>query len=945
VSSGDVPIPTFAESDALGLDAVHRELLGRREEQRRLAALLHGAREGQAGVLVLRGDAGIGKSALLGAIAKNADGFCICRAAGVESEMELAYAGLQQLCGPINERSVELTPLHRSVLDQVFGLTEGAPPERFLVGIAALELVATAAKQQPVVWLIDDAQWIDQASMQAIGFVARRLLAERVLILIATRDNGDDSDDSDNGDDNDKNELAGLPELRIGGLTNGDARRLFDSVVSGPTDPLVRDRIISETRGNPLALLELPRAWTTAELVEGLSESSGIPLTGRLESAFAKRLRALPPDTQTLLALAAAEPTGDPALLWSAAQRLGLDWSAAAPAERAGLIEIGQGVYFRHPLVRAAAYRSAPLEKRLEVHRTLAELADPIHDADRRAWHWACSTVGHDEKIAAELERTAGRARARGGLLAAAALLERAALLTPHGERRADRTLAAARAKRDAGAFESALRLLAVVDAVPGSELRTALTEQLRGKIAFDQRRSSEAAELLFSAAQRMEQFAPLAARDMHLEALAAAVWAAGPGDRALVAKAAQAARATASAEHPPRTADLVLDAIATRMTDGYAAATPALTAALDALRSHGLGSDDADDLLWLTGNRLAGLIATEAWDHEAAFALAKRQVTVARASGALVQLQFALNFLANNVIVTGDLRGASALLEEERLLSAITRVSPNRTMLIDALRGDADRTVPQIQSMIEAAVKGGHGRIIFFAHYVAAVLYNGLGRHADALAHARQVIEADALGFQAFAAGELAEAASREGDDELLSSMSTWMQARAAATPTEWALGMSARIQALNAGDADAEALYRASIDHFGKTQLRIELARSQLLYGEWLRRERRRLDARVELRAALRLFREFGVDAFGDRAQVELEATGEHARPRAADTAPQLTPQESQVARLAAAGLTNREIAARLFIGQSTVEYHLVKVFRKLDVRSRTQLAHLKL
>jgi DNA-binding CsgD family transcriptional regulator len=930
VTSGHVPDPVLADSDALGLDAARRELLGRREEQRRLAALLHGAREGQAGVLVLRGEAGIGKSALLDDLAKNADGFCICRAGGVESEMELPYAGLQQLCGPLTEYSAELTTLHRNVLEQVFGLTEGAPPERFLVGIAALDLVATVAKKQPVVWLIDDAQWIDQASMQAIGFVGRRLLAERVVILIATRDVSD------------ADELAGLPEFLIGGLNTEDARRLFDSVVAGPTDALVRDRIISETRGNPLALLELPRAWTTAELVEGLSETAGISLTGRLESAFAKRLRELPPDTQTLLALAAAEPTGDPALLWSAAQRFGLDWSAAAPAERAGLFEVGQGVYFRHPLVRAAAYRCAPLEKRLEVHRTLAELADPIRDADRRAWHWACSTVGHDEKIAAELERTAGLARARGGLLAAAALLERAALLTPHGDRRADRTLAAARAKRDAGAFESALRLLSVVDTDPRPEQRTALAEQLRGKIAFDQRRTSEAAELLLSAAQRIAPFAPRAARDIHLEALAAAVWSAGPGDRELVARAAQAARAAAPAEDPPRTADLVLDAIATRVTEGFAAATPALTAALDAIRNHGLGSDGADDLLWLTGNRLAGLIATEAWDHEASLALASRQVRVARESGALVQLQFALNFLANNVIVTGDLRAASALLEEERLLSAITLVSPNRTMLIDALRGDTDRTVPLIQAMIETAVKSGQGRVIFFAHYAAAVLYNGLGRHSDALAHARQVIESDALGFQAFAAGELAEAASRVGDTELLAYMSTWMQARAAATPTEWALGMSARIRALAATDPDD--LYQESIVHFGKTQLRIELARSRLLYGEWLRRERRRLDARVELRAALRLFRELGVEAFGDRAQIELEATGERVRPRAADSEAALTAQESQVARLAAQGLTNREIAARLFIGESTVEYHLVKVFRKLDVRSRTQLAHLR-
>ena len=931
MTSGHVQHPAFAES-AFRLDAVGRELLGRHGEQRRLAALLHEAREGRAGVLVLRGEAGIGKSALLSDLAQSADDFCLCRTGGVESEMELAYAGLQQLCRPLTGHNAELTALHRNVLDQVFGLTQGVPPERFLVGITALDLMATAAQKQPIAWLIDDAQWIDQASMQAITFVARRLLAERAVILIAIRDVSDE------------NELAGLPELRLSGLNTEDAGRLFDLVVSGPTDPVVRDRIISETRGNPLALLELPRASTTAELVEGLSGAAGIPLAGRLECAFAKRLRDLPPDTQTLLALAGAEPTGDPALLWRAAQRLGLDWSAAAPAERAGLLEVGQGVYFRHPLVRAAAYRGAPLEKRLEVHRILAEVTDPIHDADRRAWHWACSTVGHDEEIAAELERTAGRARARGGLLAAAALLERAVLLTPHGDRRADRTLAAAKAKREAGAFQSALRLLSVADTEPRSALRTALAEQLRGKIAFDQRRSSEAAELLLSAAQRTEPFAPRAARDMHLEALAAAIWAGGPGDRELAVKAAHAARAKPWAENPPRTSDLVLDAIASRVTEGYVAAAPALAAALDAIRDYGLGSDDADDLLWLTGNRLAGLIATEAWDYEAGLALAERQVSVARKSGALVQLQFALNFLANHVIVSGDLRSAETLLEEERLLSTVTLVTPNRTMLIDALRGDTDRTVPLIQAMIETGITSGHGRVAFFAHYAAAVLYNGLGRHADALAHARQVIESDALGVQTLAAGELAEAASREGDAELLSYMSTWMQVRAAATPTEWALGMSARIQALGAGDTDADALYQESIVHFGRTQLRIELARSQLLYGEWLRRGRRNLDARVQLRAALRLFQDFGVEAFGNRARIELEATGERTRPPTADSEAQLTPQESQVARLAAQGLTNREIAARLFIGQSTVEYHLVKVFRKLDVRSRTQLAHVR-
>jgi DNA-binding CsgD family transcriptional regulator len=908
--------------------ANQRELFGRQEERGRLTALLGSARAGHAGVLVLRGDAGIGKSALLDDVATHAEDFYVCRASGVESEMELPYAGLQQLCVPLAGHTSALTELHGRVLNHVFGRSEGAAPERFLVGIAALDLVATAAQDQPVVWLIDDAQWIDQVTMQAIAFVARRLLAERVVILIATRDSSEEGT------------LAGLPELSVGGLRGDDAGRLFDSVISGPMDPLVRDRIIAETRGNPLALLELPRAWTTAELVEGISESAGIPLTSKLEFAFTKRVRELPADTQTLLALAAAEPTGDPALLWSAARLLGLDWTTAAPAERAGLLEIGQRVYFRHPLVRAAAYRSAPLESRLEVHRVLAEVADPVQDPDRRAWHRAWSTVGPDDQIALELERAADRAKARGGLLAAAALLERAALLTPAGEHRANRTLGAARAKRDAGAFDSALRLLSIVDAEPPSELRAALVDQLRGKIAFDQRRSSEAAELLLAAAQKIEPFAPRASRDMHLEALAAAVWAGGPGQSELVAKAARAALATRSDEGEQRSADLVLHAIATRVIEGHAAAGPALRAALIAIRDHGLRAED-DDLLWLTGNRLAGLIATEAWDYEAGLALAERQVRVARESGALVQLQFALNFLANHVIVSGDLRAASTLLEEERLLSTMTQVVPNRTMLIAALRGDSERTVPLVEAMIETAISNGHGRVIFFAHYAAAVLYNGLGRHAEALAHARQVVESDALGFQTFAVGEFAEAAARQGDTELLSYVETWMRVRAATTPTDWALGMAARVQALNADGAEADQLYKESIAQFSKTRLRIELARSQLLYAEWLRRQGQRGEARDQASVAYDALTEMGVTSFAERARREVSASAGRRSARSSNAeSVHLTSQELQIAQLVQRGLSNKEVGGRLYLSPRTVEWHLRNIFSKFGISSRRHL-----
>jgi DNA-binding CsgD family transcriptional regulator len=925
-------VPYSAGGVTASSEAAHPELLGRTEERQWLADLLRTARDGHGGAVVLRGEAGIGKSALLEDLADKAQDFCICRAVGVESEMELAYAGLQQLCGPVIDRLADLPTIHRNALEKVFGLSTGSPPDRFLIGLAVLDLVATVTQEQPLMWLVDDAQWLDRSSIQTLGFAGRRLLAERFVIVIAARDAGEDGD------------LAGLSEIGLGGLSTEEAGKLLDSVVIGPTDPPVRDRIIAETRGNPLALLELPRAWTTAELVEGLSESPREPLTGHLELAFAKRLAELPPDTQTFLALAAAEPTGDAALLWSAAQQLGLDWSAAAPAEVAGLIEFGPRVYFRHPLVRAAAYRAAPTQKRLEVHRVLAEVTDPIRDADRRAWHRASSTVAHDEGIAVELEQSAGRAKARGGLLAAAALLERAALLTPDGARRADRTLAAAKAKRDAGALEAALRLLCDVELEPPSELRSALAEQLRGKIAFDQRRGAAAAELLMSAAQRLEPFDSRLARDTYLEALAAAVWASGVDGRELVRKVAEAARAAPPADESPRTADLLLDALASRVTEGYEAAAPTLTKALAAARSHVIGADDVESLLWLAGNRAAGIIATEAWDYETGRALAERQVAVARDSGALVQLQFALNFLANNVVLTGDIRAAAALVEEERLLSTMTRVAPvgYSSMLLDAFRGDAARAIPVISATIETATEDGQGRIVAFAHYVGAVLYNGLGRHAEALDCARRVIEWDALGYQTLAAAELAEAASREGDTVLLADISAWVRARAAATPTEWALGIAARVQALDADAPDAaDALFRASLEHLAKTPLRVELARSHLLYGEWLRRGGSRGDARDHLAIAHDALSDMGIGAFAERARRELSATtGRRTRRYLDAPSTQLTSQERQIAHLVQQGLSNPEIGGRLFLSPRTIEWHLRNIFGKVGVSSRRQL-----
>ena len=908
-------------------------LIGRRHELTTLAALVEDARAGRSGVLVLRGEAGIGKSALLDDVALRAQGFVVARVAGVESEMELPYAALQQLCRPFSERMPGLPAPQRDALEAAFGLTAGPPRDRYLVGLALLQLVAAFADERPVLCVIDDAQWLDRVSVQAIAFVARRLLAEPILFVVAVRDSADDSD------------WAGMPQIRLRGLDDADAAALFDSVVTGPTDPRVRDRIIAESRGNPLALLELPRSWTTAELVEGVGASDVGRLTENLEKEFAERLRSLPTDTRRLLTLAAAEPVGDPTLLWRAAEQLGLSWNATSAAEAAGLIEVGARVCFRHPLVRAAAYRIASSRERLDVHAALASVTDPVLDPDRRAWHRANSTVAQDDQIADELEHSAARAKLRGGLLAASALLERSALLTREAGERADRTLAAARAKRDAGALDAALRLLPAVEAEPASDLRRASAEHLRGQIAFDQRRGGDAARLLLSAARRFEPFDARLARDTYLEALEAAILEGGSGGDANAAAAAEAARDASPSGETHRPADVILDALAVRLTDGYVAAAPLLVRALASVKTFYADTEDADRVLGMAGTRAAGIIANEVWDYDAGRMLLERQVWAARESGALVQLQCALNFLALRLVLEGEVEAAAALVAEDEHLSHMTGFPPlgYSSLLLEAFRGDEARMSPLIATTADAAAEQGERRTGTLADYAAAVLHNGLGHHARALECARRVFERDVLGYQTLAAPELAEAASRSGDSDTLAEVRAWISERAHATPTDWALGMDARIQALATVGAAAESHYRNAIDRLSKTSLRVELARTYLLYGEWLRREGRRGDAREQLRIAHDTFASMDLAAFAERARRELLATGEKIRKRSEPAVGTLTAQEMQIARLVRRGLSNPEIGTRLFISPRTVEWHLRNVFGKFGVSSRRQLRDL--
>ena len=904
-------------------------LRGRRAELGVLNGLVEAVRAGESRVLVVYGEPGVGKTALLDHLARRASGCRVVRAAGVQSEMELAFAGLHQLCAPMLDHLEAIPVPQREAVRVAFGLGAGPVPDRFLVGLAVLGLLSEVAGERPLVCVVDDEQWLDRASAQVLGFVARRLAAEPVGLVFAARLPGD--------------ELTGLPELAVKGLPEGDARALLASVLAGPLDARVRDQMVAETRGNPLALLELPRGLTPAELAGGFGLPATVPLLGRIEESFRRRIEDLPKESRLLVLIVAAEPTGDSSLVWRAAGRLGIGVQAAAPAAEAGLVEFGAQVRFRHPLVRSAAYRLASAQDLQEVHRALAEATDPAADPDRRAWHRAQATAVPDEDVATELEYSADRAQARGGLAAAAAFLERAAILTADPIRRAQRLLAAARAKRDAGALDAALGLLVAVEAGPLGQLQTAEVEHMRGQIALDQRRGNDAARLLLSAGRRLEPLNVALAREAYLEALwEAAMWAGDLDIPGGARAAAEAALGAPPGPAPPRVADVLLDAFARRLTEGHAAAAPELARALELVLALDLGTDETGRWLWLAGGRISQIIALELWDIESWHALATRQAQFARGAGALVHLQFALNYLARAHLLAGDLATAALMIEEDRLIAEATGNPPvahNAMMMLAAWRGWEREASELIEASMQGATARGLGRLASFAAYASAVLNNGLGRHDAACDVARQAFDRDQLGYGPLVIPELAEAASRTGDVALVTAALEWLSERTRAMPTEWALGIEARIRAL-LSDGEAEPYYRESIERLGRTRVRAELARGHLLYGEWLRRERRRGEAREHLRTAHQMLDAMGIGAFAERARRELLATGEAARKRTVETAVELTAQEAQVARLARAGLSNPQIGARLFISTRTVQYHLGKVFAKLGISSRGQL-----
>jgi len=897
-------------------------LRGRAGECALLDDFVSAIRRGESRSLVLRGEAGIGKTALLEHMSAAASDLTVIRAVGVESEMELAYASLHQLCAPLLDRLARLPAPQRQAMEIVFGLSAGGAPDRFLVGLAVLSLFAAVAEERPLLCVVDDAQWLDRTSGLTLAFVARRLLAEPVGIVFAAREPAE--------------ELRHIPELEVQGVRNGDARALLNSAVRFKLDEAVRDRIVAETRGNPLALLELPRGLTASQLAGGFGLLGAQGLTGRIEESFVRRLELLSDDGRRLLLVAAAEPAGDPLLLWRAAERLGIGPGAAEAAEAEGLLAIGGRVMFRHPLVRSAMYRSAAAEDRRAVHLALAEATDRETDPDRRAWHLATAAAGPDEQVALELERSAGRAQARGGLAAAAAFLRRAVALTKDPARRADRALAAAQASLQAGEFDAALGLVATAEAGPLDEFQRALADLLRAQVAFGAGLWSDAPPLLLKAATRLESFDLDLARETYLTAWGAAGLAEDVAARDVLVEICRAARALPSLPGAPRPLDLLLDGFALLITAGHAAAAPTLQRAAQTF-----ANIPAEDVLrwgWMTAGASAAV-----WDHEGWLASSARQVQVVRDAGALAALPIYLTYLAMATVWTGDFAGAASLVAEIDSVAAVTgtRFPPYALLRLRALQGREGEATAAIASAIEQF--GGQGTTALRAYWAAAVLYNGLGRYQEAASAARRATT-NALNhwIPTWVLPELVEAATRGGDAELARDALERLAKTTQPCGTDFALGIEARCRALVSDGKTAEELYREAIERLRRTRLRPELARAHLLYGEWLRRENRRVNAREQLRTAHEILVAIGMEAFAERARQELQATGEKVRKRTVETRDDLTAQERQIARLARDGLSNPEIGARLFLSSRTVEWHLRNVFTKLGIRSRRELAN---
>ncbi|MFC8419310.1 AAA family ATPase [Streptomyces sp. NPDC057236] len=914
--------------------SAHGPVLGRRRERDLLDGLLDAVRGGDSRVLVLRGEPGVGKSRLLEYATDRAQGFRVARVTGVQSEMELPYAGLYQLCASMTDRLDRLSAVQRDAVSGALGMGSERAPDAFLVALGVLGLLSEVARDRPLLCVVDDAQWLDRASMRVLAFTARRLQAESVAVVFAART----PDEEPPG----VPEPVGLPELLVKGLPEREADALLRSVLPGPWDEHVLRRVLTESRGNPLALLELSRTPTPAALAGGFGLPSARPVGERIRKTYVNRIAGLPAETRGFLLAAAVDPTGEPALLRRAARELGIDPEVATDAVAAGLVEVGDRVRFFHPMVRSAVYWSASPEERRGMHRTLAEVTDPATDPDRRAWHAAHGATGPDESIAAELERSAGRARTRGGSAAAAALLARAVELTPDPVRRRDRALTAARATHEAGDPARALELLSLAGTGSVDERRRGEVDLVRARIAFTTNRGGEAPGLLLKAAGRLAGHDVALARDTYLEVVNAAIFA---GPRAYDDGQYEAARAARGlpVPRPPRPTDLLLDGLAVRIIDGHAAAVPELRRALSAFREPDLSPEEGLRWLWLICVTAVGL-----WDHETMSVLAGRHLRLAREAGQATALPFALTMRCVVHVLDGELAEGAALAEEvQTVAEAVGTAAPvYGALFVAAWRGREDECLELSRRADEGVEHRGEGVGPVVGRWARAVLCNGLGRYEEAAEAAdlasREYVQLE-MGIPVWSLVEYIEARARTGTPARAADALDRLTELTRASGTDWARGIEARSRALLTGGAGAEPHYLEAIEALGRTSLRGESARAHLVYGEWLRDRGRHDEALRELDFSRRRFEAMDMRGFAQRAAggtVTQPAQKTGSKGSTENTEGDLTPKEAQIVRLAREGLTNSEIGTRLFVSPRTVEWHLRKIFGKLGVTSRRHL-----
>jgi DNA-binding CsgD family transcriptional regulator/tetratricopeptide (TPR) repeat protein len=898
-------------------------LVGRADECTQIDELLDSIRNGLSGALVVRGEAGVGKTALLDYAVNRADGFEIVRLTGVEPERDLGFAALHRLLAPMLDQIGQLPSVQRNALNSALGLTAGPPANPFLVGLAVISMTAIAADADgPALYVVDDAQWVDSESIAALAFWARRLQADRIGVIFGER-----------SDTMTASPVQGLPVLELNGLGYDEAQALLASAAGFELDRDVADRVLAETEGNPLAIIEVAKSLTPQKLVGLAAAPHPLPLSRRLEERFAEEVRTLPTDTRMFLLLVAADTSGDAALVWEAAGRLGFGREAAEAAEAADLVSLASPITYRHPLIRSAVYGPARPADRRAVHGALAAASDEA-DVERWTWHRAGAAIGPDEEIASLLESCAERASSSGATSAAVALLSRSAELTPDREQAAERRVAAAEAAVERGSSGQARTLVQQGAPALRDSAWRARVERVRGLCDLTDGNLIGAASRLRLAAEGLLPTDPVLGRRTLLEAVSIA---ATGGD---AAEGEFMRSVSATDPHPPTARSSVVDwllhAFSTRARAGYAAAVPQYRKAIEACRD----AQPREFAPWIT---LIAAVRGSVWDDGACDLVIQRVIDWSRSNGALRPLCVALLSQAGAAIWRGQLQLSSALYAEASdVLSAAQHFAPpGIDVNLDAVTGRGAELLSKVSPALEGMGTGQWG-IAYTCHTAMLNFEIGRARYEDALHHARVLFDADPMLAVPHRLPDMIEAAVRVGDRTAAEEALARLAERASAAGTPWALGLLARSRALMAGaGASAEEQYKSALELLGATSIELERARAHLIYGEWLRRARRHVDARDHLRRAHEMFATMGAEGFAERARVELLATGERAPKRTAETRNDLTPREAQVSRLVGQGATNREIAAQLFISEATVEYHLNKVFRKLGVKSRTQLA----